>query len=43
MLSPEPAGKVSYYEKRKAVFPKVVSGPFRRFKWFMMVVTLGIY
>ena len=43
MLSPEPAGKVSYYEKRKAVFPKVVSGPFRRFKWFMLVVTLGIY
>lgn len=43
MLSPEPAGKVSYYEKRKAVFPKVVSGPFRRFKWLMLVVTLGIY
>ena len=42
MLSPEPA-KVSYYEKRKAVFPKVVSGPFRRFKWLMLVVTLGIY
>lgn len=43
MLNPEPAGKVSYYEKRKAVFPKVVSGPFRRFKWLMLVVTLGIY
>lgn len=42
MLSPEPQ-RVSYYEKRKAVFPKVVSGPFRRFKWLMLVVTLGIY
>ena len=43
MLNPEPAGHASYYEKRKAVFPKVVNGPFRRFKWFMLVVTLGIY
>ena len=43
MLNPEPAGHASYYEKRKAVFPKVVSGPFRRFKWLMLVVTLGIY
>ena len=43
MLSPEPAGATPYYEKRKAVFPKVVSGPFRRFKWFMLILTLGIY
>ncbi len=42
MRSPEPAGQV-YYEKRKAVFPKVVDGPFRRFKWFMLIFTLGIY
>jgi cytochrome c oxidase accessory protein FixG len=42
MRSPEPAGQV-YYEKRKAVFPKVVDGPFRRFKWLMLVVTLTIY
>lgn len=31
------------YEKRKAVFPKAIDGPFRRFKWLVMVVTLGIY
>jgi len=43
MLSPEPAGTASFYEKRKAVFPKVVDGPFRRFKWFMLIFTLGIY
>ncbi|MFN5783395.1 MAG: cytochrome c oxidase accessory protein CcoG [Novosphingobium sp.] len=43
MLSPEPAGTASFYEKRKAVFPKVMDGPFRRFKWLMLVVTLGIY
>jgi cytochrome c oxidase accessory protein FixG len=42
MRSPEPAGQ-AYYEKRKAVFPKVVDGPFRRFKWLMLFVTLGIY
>jgi len=31
------------YEKRKAVFPKAVDGPFRRLKWAIMVVTLTIY
>jgi cytochrome c oxidase accessory protein FixG len=33
----------SFYEKRKAVFPKAVDGPFRRFKWAVMILTLGIY
>ena len=31
------------YEKRKAVHPKRIDGPFRRFKWLVMLVTLGIY
>ena len=31
------------YEKRKAVCPKPVDGRFRRLKWLVMVVTLGIY
>ncbi|MEM7496720.1 MAG: cytochrome c oxidase accessory protein CcoG [Pseudomonadota bacterium] len=31
------------YESRRQVFPKAVSGAFRRFKWLVMIVTLGIY
>lgn len=31
------------YEKRKQVHNKRIDGPFRRFKWFVMLVTLGIY
>ncbi|TRD10875.1 cytochrome c oxidase accessory protein CcoG [Erythrobacter insulae] len=31
------------YEKRKAVHNKRIDGPFRRFKWLVMVITLGIY
>jgi cytochrome c oxidase accessory protein FixG len=31
------------YEKRNFVHPKRIDGPFRRFKWLVMVVTLGIY
>lgn len=31
------------YEKRKAVFPQKIDGPFRRLKWLVMLVTLGIY
>jgi len=31
------------YEKRKAVYPKQIDGPFRRFKWLVMAVTLAIY
>ncbi len=33
----------SLYEKRKGVFPRKINGPFRRFKWLVMVVTLAIY
>jgi len=31
------------YEKRKGVYPKAVSGFFRRFKWAIMAITLSIY
>ncbi|MEM6463988.1 MAG: hypothetical protein AAF724_18935, partial [Pseudomonadota bacterium] len=31
------------YEKRKKIFPKRATGQFRRFKWIIMFVTLGIY
>jgi cytochrome c oxidase accessory protein FixG len=31
------------YERHKTVHNKRIDGPFRRFKWFVMVVTLAIY
>jgi cytochrome c oxidase accessory protein FixG len=31
------------YEARKKIFPKRVEGQFRRFKWIVMLITLGIY
>jgi cytochrome c oxidase accessory protein FixG len=31
------------YQKRKGVYPKAVDGRFRRLKWAIMIVTLGIY
>ena len=31
------------YQPRKKIFPKRASGQFRRFKWLVMLVTLGIY
>ena len=42
---PKPAGAMPdvLYEKRRAVFPKAVDGKFRRLKWAVMLVTLGIY
>ncbi len=44
MLNPEPPkGEVLLYEKRRSVFPKAVKGPFRRFKWLVMAITLTIY
>lgn len=38
-----PAGGGPLYEKRKSVHPQRIDGPFRRFKWLVMVVTLAIY
>jgi len=44
MQSPDPKTPVLIqYEKRKAVFPKAVDGRFRRFKWLVMALTLGVY
>ena len=37
------AGTGALYEKRKAVHNKRIDGSFRRFKWFVMLVTLAIY
>jgi cytochrome c oxidase accessory protein FixG len=31
------------FEARRKVFPKAVRGPFRRFKWLVMVATLAVY
>lgn len=31
------------YEARKKIFPKRAEGKFRRFKWIVMLITLGIY
>jgi cytochrome c oxidase accessory protein FixG len=31
------------YAARKKIFPKRASGQFRRFKWLIMAITLGIY
>jgi len=31
------------YAARKKIFPKRVTGQFRRFKWLVMLITLGIY
>ena len=31
------------YAAREPVFPKAVSGPFRRLKWWIMLITLGVY
>ncbi len=44
MLNPDPkSANTSLYEKRQAVFPKAVDGRFRRFKWLVMILTLGVY
>lgn len=31
------------YEKRRKIFPRKVSGQFRRIKWVILAVTLGVY
>lgn len=38
-----PEQPAALYEARRAVHNKRVDGPFRRFKWLVMVVTLAIY
>ncbi|MEL7199791.1 MAG: cytochrome c oxidase accessory protein CcoG [Pseudomonadota bacterium] len=41
--SPGPPPPIKLYEKRKAVHNKRIDGPFRRFKWLVMLGTLTIY
>ena len=43
MNSSNPTGGASLFEARRSIFPKAVNGPFRRFKWLVMAVTLLIY
>lgn len=44
MSSAEPAAtEPDFFEARRSVFPKAIDGPFRRFKWLVMAVTLTIY
>lgn len=31
------------YQKREPIYPKLVKGPFRRFKWIFMAVALAVY
>ena len=38
-----PKQRQPLYAPRKKIFPKHVSGPFRRFKWLAMLFTLAIY
>ncbi|PWL19178.1 cytochrome c oxidase accessory protein CcoG [Falsochrobactrum shanghaiense] len=38
-----PKTRQSLYAARVKIFPKRVKGEFRRFKWLVMLVTLGIY
>ncbi|WHA39954.1 cytochrome c oxidase accessory protein CcoG [Agrobacterium larrymoorei] len=46
-LNAEPVNSASnrkpLYEARKKIFPKRAEGRFRRFKWIVMLITLGIY
>lgn len=41
--SSSPPPHSDLYEKRKSVHNKRIDGPFRRFKWLVMIVTLAIY
>ena len=42
-IVPENPPPVKFYEKRKGVYPQKIDGRFRRLKWLVMLVTLGIY
>ena len=42
--SPPPTdGGEHLYQKRKAIYPKLVHGAYRRLKWALMIVMLAIY
>ncbi|MFU7529322.1 cytochrome c oxidase accessory protein CcoG [Qipengyuania sp. ASV99] len=42
-VAARPAGNGNLYEARASVHNKRIDGPFRRFKWLVMFVTLTIY
>ena len=43
LTTPPDAAPDSMYKAREKVFPRKVEGPFRRLKWAIPLVTLGIY
>ncbi len=40
---PPPPGQSPLYTKREAIYPKLVSGKFRNFKWSFLVLSLAVY
>jgi len=42
-LATNSAANRSFYKARVPIYPKMVHGQFRRIKWFVMAITLGIY
>jgi cytochrome c oxidase accessory protein FixG len=40
---PEVSQEASLYAGHKKIYPQIVSGSFRRFKWGILILTLGIY
>jgi cytochrome c oxidase accessory protein FixG len=40
---PDPEDDQPLYEAHKTIYPQSVSGTFRRIKWIVLLVTLGIY
>lgn len=40
---PDGEPPVVLYERRRQIYPKLVSGSFRSLKWVLMAITLGIY
>lgn len=44
MPNAEPtAAEPDFFVSRRSVFPKAIDGPFRRFKWLVMVIALVVY
>ncbi len=40
---PDGDAPIVLYEKRRQVYPKLVSGKFRTLKWALLILTLGVY
>lgn len=37
------SGKIQFFAKQRSIYPKRVWGKYRKIKWMVMVITLGIY